>query len=149
IAVARPLPMPSPAAPPPLTIATLPDRPSSSTGPFIGVLPFVFRYPPRCRIAGIILPPRSAHANLFSYSPTRQSVPIVETPKRLPRDFHDQHADLSGAGPRFCRRGRRPSLHADGRRQHALGHRDEGFAGDEYLSRPARALRGGDGDGLL
>src|SRR5918995_7335500 len=35
IAAARPLPMPSPAAPPPDTIATLPAKPASSSGPFI------------------------------------------------------------------------------------------------------------------
>src|SRR5688572_24680322 len=35
IAAARPLPMPSPAAPPPDTIATLPVKPASSSGPFI------------------------------------------------------------------------------------------------------------------
>src|SRR5262245_43798214 len=35
IAAARPLPMPSAAAPPPDTIATLPVKPASSSGPFI------------------------------------------------------------------------------------------------------------------
>src|SRR5262245_14505115 len=35
IAAARPLPMPSPAAPPPDTIATLPAKPASSSGPCI------------------------------------------------------------------------------------------------------------------
>jgi hypothetical protein len=39
IAAARPLPMPSPAAPPPLTMATLPVKPESSSGPFIMPLP--------------------------------------------------------------------------------------------------------------
>src|SRR5215813_3916589 len=35
IAAARPLPMPSATAPPPDTIATLPAKPASSSGPFI------------------------------------------------------------------------------------------------------------------
>src|SRR5258708_426628 len=39
IAAARPLPMPSPAAPPPLTMATLSVKPESSSGPFITPLP--------------------------------------------------------------------------------------------------------------
>src|SRR5262245_60924061 len=39
IAAARPLPMPSPAAPPPDTIATLPAKPAASSGPFIVPLP--------------------------------------------------------------------------------------------------------------
>src|SRR5262245_13954166 len=44
IAAARPLPMPSPAAPPPETIATLPAKPASSSDPFIAS-PF----DPRCQ----------------------------------------------------------------------------------------------------
>jgi hypothetical protein len=33
------LPIPSPTAPPPLRIATLPVKPASSSGPFITLLP--------------------------------------------------------------------------------------------------------------
>ena len=46
IAAARPLPMPSPTAPPPLISATLPARPASSSGPCILFHPAAF-----CRLA--------------------------------------------------------------------------------------------------
>src|SRR6185312_6584680 len=42
IAAARPLPTPSPAAPPPEISATLPARPSSSSGPFMAFLPLLW-----------------------------------------------------------------------------------------------------------
>ena len=48
----------------------------------------------------------------------------------------------------FAAEGRRHPFHPDGRRQHALGHRDEEPGRHEHYSRPARALRLRHGDGL-
>src|SRR5262245_8809707 len=108
MAAARPLPMPSPAAPPPVTIATLPSRPESASVRLSAITNLIAWAPSLARLRAEVTceipqasPCGGSHGAICPSPADRPDLSIGSIAERMEKLFHDRQPVPASTAPHW------------------------------------------------